>query len=554
MIVCVGCNKRRMMKRTILLSIALFVQGICGISIAYISAQEIKESSIIPEITSEINVLIEGNTAFTLDLYNTLNGHGGNLILSPFSLSMALGMTYAGVRGESASQMKNVLHFDLEQDRLHPAFKNLIDNLFDRQKPSENELKIANALWCQKGIKLEPSFLDLVNTCYRAPLKQVDFKSSPDVALRTINNWIRHETGERIEELIPSGMINSDTDLVLGNAIYFKGKWAIPFNKRLTQEATFILGYRKTVPVQMMHQTGEYGFLETPELKILELPYLGDELSMILFLPNQLNGLSAIEKLLTTANIKKWLSNIHQREVELYLPKFNVLSAFRLDEMLKSLGMTDLFKKSGANFSGMLQGSDVEGPIHLQAIIHKAFVGVDEVGTEATAFSAVTVAVECMSIDESVVFRADHPFIFLIRDKLTETILFFGRVTNPQKDTFSNGEFISYPKKSIDTDNHSTVYYITKNIKSPEIIKKINPVHPYSDIKLQQYGIVIIDAVISKEGRVKDAIVVKSMSPEYDQAAINAAEKWKFEPAIRNSNPVDVYMTLGLQFKPEESE
>lgn len=384
----------------------------------------------VPALSSDVEALTEGNTAFALDLYKRLHEREGNLFLSPYSISVALGMTYAGAGGETAAQMQKALHFELDQTRLHPAFKSLLENLNARQKNRKYELRVANALWAQKGVPFVREFLDLTQTHYRAGLNSVDFVRSTETARQTINGWVEKETRKRIKELIQRGILTKDTALVLTNAIYFKGDWACQFDKKGTRTAPFLLLTGKKIPVPMMHQTEEFGFTETEQLKIVELPYLGKELAMIVLLPSETDGLSDVEKSLTIPNITKWLKGLRRRDVAVYLPKYRISSAFRLDDTLKSLGMNDAFIRDRANFSGMLRG--VGGPVWLQAIVHKAFVDVDEEGTEAAAATAVDMGLGSVAAPP-VVFRADHPFIFLIRDKRSGSILFLGRVVNPKE-------------------------------------------------------------------------------------------------------------------------
>jgi len=399
----------------------------------------------------DTKALVEGNNAFALDLYAKLREQEGNLFFSPFSISTALGMTYAGARGETEAQMAKVLRFPSDevhiavqveqqgfqaqkilhipwpQEKLHPAFKALIEDLNARQKKGAYELSVANALWGQKGYAWLDEFLKITRDNYGAGLREVDFVTDTEGARKTINDWVEKETKEKIKELVPAGVLDELTRLVLTNAIYFKGKWASQFEKEATQDAMFMPGGPggEHLMVPTMHQTEDFGYMETEGFQALELPYVENELSMIVFLPKKMDGLAELEKSFTADNLAKWLPELHKQEVQVELPRFKMTSEFRLDQVLKSMGMTDAFSLPPADFSGM----DGKKDLFISAVLHKAFVDVNEEGTEAAAATAV-VAVGGRVLER---FRADHPFLFLIRDNRTGSILFMGRVTNPQE-------------------------------------------------------------------------------------------------------------------------
>ena len=386
---------------------------------------------------AEMKALVEGNNAFALDLYARLRDQEGNLFFSPYSISTALAMTYAGARGDTEAQMAEVLRFPTDemrhaqgmvmqmpwpQEKLHPAFKSLIEDLNARQKKGAYELSVANALWGQKGYAWLDEFLKITRDNYGAGLREVDFVGDTEGARKTINDWVEKETKDKIKELVPPGVLDGLTRLVLTNAIYFKGKWALQFKVKATRDAPFTLLDGKKVQVPMMHQSKEFGYMETEGFQALELPYVREELSMIVFLPKKVDGLAELEKSFTADDLAKWLDELHKLKVYVLLPRFKMTSEFRLDKVLKAMGMTDAF--GAADFSGM----DGKEGLFISAVLHKAFVDVNEEGTEAAAATAVP---EAMELVELLVFRADHPFLFLIRDNRTGSILFMGRLVNP---------------------------------------------------------------------------------------------------------------------------
>ncbi len=372
--------------------------------------------------------VVKGNTAFALELYARLRERDGNLFLSPYSVSTALAMTYAGARGDTAAQMADVLHFDLKGEALHRAFGQLVERLNEQGEKGGYQLSVANALWGQKGYGFLKEFLDLTEAHYGAGLHEVDFEKGLEAARQTINAWVEEETQDKIKELIPKGALDVLTRLVLTNAIYFKGDWASPFEEEETKDEPFTLLDGQKLDVPMMHQTEKFGYAEDEGLQVLELPYVGKELSMVVLLPKSADGLADLEKSLTAENLEKWLAGLRRRNVVVALPRFKVTCGFALGKALKSMGMTDAFSPAAADFSGMNGGKE---PLWIGAVIHKAFVEVNEEGTEAAAATAVMMVGGMARPEPTPVFRADHPFLFLIRDTRTGSILFLGRVANP---------------------------------------------------------------------------------------------------------------------------
>jgi serpin B len=373
--------------------------------------------------------VVEGNNRFAVELYAKLREQEGNLFFSPYSISAALAMTYAGARGETEAQMAKVLHFPSQragdQERFHPAFGAIIKDLNTRGKKGKYELIVSNALWGQKGYEFLAEFLELVKSNYGGRLNEVDFISDTESARKTINAWVEKKTKDKIKDLIVPGDLNQLTRLVLTNAIYFKGNWASRFKKENTKDAEFTLLSGEKVDTPTMNQTEQFSYMETEDFQGLEMPYVNNELSMIIFLPKRTDGLAEFEKKLTAENLSQWLARLRKREVIVSVPKFKETSRFSLAGVLKSMGMTDAFVSVVADFSGM----NGKKELYISKVIHKAFVDVNEEGTEAAAATAVVT--RAIAIRPSV-FRADHPFLFLIRDNSSGSILFIGRMMNPK--------------------------------------------------------------------------------------------------------------------------
>lgn len=373
-----------------------------------------------------IQTVAEGNTAFALELYQELCRADGNLFLSPYSISTALAMTYGGARGDTAQQMGSTLHFPIDQKKLHRAFAQLRSHLNDVQKKEKIQLHTANSLWPHKDYPFLKKYLTLVKKYYGASVTPVDYKTANEAARTRINEWVEEKTEEKITDLIQPGVLTPLTRLVLVNAIYFKGNWAQQFQKSLTQEAPFYLIPEKTVQAPFMTQEHTLRYGEDERLQILELPYEGDDLAMLILLPRSVEGLAELEKSLTLENLNQWITHLREQKVEVFVPKFKLTSSFGLKETLVAMGMRDAFDQTKANFSGM----DGTTLLYISAAIHQALVEVNEEGTEAAAATGIVMGFKAVPAPPST-FRADHPFIFLIRDNKTGSILFMGRVADP---------------------------------------------------------------------------------------------------------------------------
>ena len=379
----------------------------------------------------DIEALATGNQAFALDLYQALvEKEDGNLFYSPYSISAALAMTYAGARGETEDEMAEVMHFTLPQDRFHPAF-NALDLGFTRlgediegDERKGFKLSIVNAIWGQKDYDFLPEYLDLLSKNYGAGLRVLDFAADPEKARQIINDWVLDQTEEKIEDLLREGILDSATRLVLTNAIYFNAKWHLPFSVSDTRDGAFYLLDGSQVTVPLMAQTASFKYAEGDGYQVVELPYIGDELAMDIFLPSD-GGFESFEDSLTVGRLNEILETLEPTSVFLTMPKFEYESDFSVGDVLVGMGMPSAFG-DGADFSGM----DGTKNLVIGEVVHKAFVAVDEAGTEAAAATAV-IMVESAMMD-MVEMRVDSPFLFLIRDFQTDTILFLGRVVNPE--------------------------------------------------------------------------------------------------------------------------
>lgn len=386
-------------------------------------------------IDSDQAALVQGNNAFAIELYQHLKDQPGNLFFSPESISTALAMTYAGARGKTAAEMAKVLHFTLPPDKLHPAMGKL---LAERNAPHDGyQLKEADALWGQQGCTFLPDFLKLTKDNYGAAFNQVNFADT-ETARQTINHWVAQQTNDKIINLIAQGILTPKTRLVLTDAIYFKGEWETQFDKKLTRDENFFLTPTQAIKVPMMHRTGTFRYLDGGAFQALAIPYKGKELSMVIFLPKQPDGLTAFEQTLTPDNLQQWLGHLNATSrVIVTLSRFKMTKPIRLREMLEALGIKQAFDGRNANFSEMASKDEMPkaGTLYIGAVVHDAFVAVDEKGTKAAAATGVGLDILAMTplvpSPQSIIFRADHPFLFVIRDNGSNIILFMGRVARP---------------------------------------------------------------------------------------------------------------------------
>jgi serpin B len=382
----------------------------------------------------EMGELAAGNTAFAFDLYQAVRAQEGNLIYSPYSVSLALAMTYAGARGSTEQQMADTFHFTLAQERLHPAFNALDLDLarrgemepeFEEEEGQHFKLNVANAIWGQDGFPFHEDFLTVLAANYGAGLRLLDFMSQPEAARQVINDWVAEETEERIKDIVPSGAITPETRLVLANAIYFNASWLHPFDEGSTHDEVFHLPDGSEVTVPMMSQRESFGYARGDGYQAASLPYYGGDAAMIVVMPDE-GRFEAFEASLDAAAFDAVVDSLIWQDVVLTMPLFEYETDLNLSQTLAAMGMPDAFSPA-ADFSGMS-----DEPLFISAVLHKAFVKVDESGTEAAAATVVImVGAAEGEPPEPVVLTLDKPFIFAIYDRASGTVLFVGRVVNP---------------------------------------------------------------------------------------------------------------------------
>jgi serpin B len=371
---------------------------------------------------ADVKKLVEGNNEFALDLYRQLSKQPGNLIFSPYSVSSALALAHAGAKTETAVQMAKTLHFNLDEKRLHPAFAQLIEQMHRNNK--YHKLVVANALWGQKGLQFRADFLDLMQEFYDAGFKEVDFAANPEAARETINRWIEEQTDNKIRNLLPA--LTKDNRLILTNAVYFKGSWVRPFHANATSDDDFWLSAKQKISVPMMRHDLPTSYFENETLKALKLSFGMSE--AVFVVPKKIDGLPQLEKQMSGKTVQQW--GFTPCEVKVKLPRFQVTSSFGLTGPLVALGMPLPFSAQ-ADFSGI---SDQE-KLTLNSVLHKAYIKVNEEGSEAAAATGVVVVKNFSNGGSPLPIRefyVDRSFIFMIRENSTGTILFIGRVVDPR--------------------------------------------------------------------------------------------------------------------------
>jgi len=435
------------MKKAFLITVGIFYMAMVpGCNLPFGTQTPMANSSITrsekprlmaPDVPQgDLNQLAQGNTAFALDLYHAASGDQDNVFFSPYSVSLALAMTYAGSRANTEQQMAGVMHYDLPQDKLHPGF-NWLDQELAGRKNIENgsagadgkgfRLNVVNDIWGQDGYSFLSPFLDTLSGNYGAGLRRLDFQKDPDKARLIINDYISEHTEQRIKDLIPSGIIDTLTRLVLTNAIYFNASWLYQFSPDKTGDGLFtrLDGTQITVPMMHYQDPASLGYFQGNGFQAVEMPYEGSKLSMVILLPDE----GQFESFQSSLNADKLTQVLGQEASELMyltMPKFSFSSKFMLSKVLIGMGMNDAFSPADADFSGI----DGSRNLYIGEVIHQAFVKVDEAGTEAAAATAVIMQVAAMPVQQKNVI-IDRPFVFLIRDVPTGTILFMGRVLEP---------------------------------------------------------------------------------------------------------------------------
>ncbi len=370
------------------------------------------------------NAVSSGNNQFAFDLFKNIASaeKDGNVFFSPVSISTALAMAYAGSRGETQKQMADVLHFTGTQQDVASGFQSLLASMAQPANAAY-QLQAANALWAQQGTHFVPDFVSVMHTYYSGDFRMVDFAQTPE-SLATINHWVADKTANKVPQLLHPGDIDKRTRLVLTNAVYFKGTWTTPFDESLTRPDTFTAGSGTKKQVPFMHHTGFFRYALVGNLQVLELPYKGGELSMLVILPRA----DATDPWtgFTWGQLQQLQAQMKNTNVELSLPKFKVEARLSLAPTLSDMGMPDAFAKN-ADFSGM----SGEEKLLISAVVHEAVVDVNEKGTEAAAATGGVMRPTMMLPGQPVEFRADHPFLYIILHKPSSSLLFMGRLSNP---------------------------------------------------------------------------------------------------------------------------
>ena len=371
---------------------------------------------------SSVEATVEGYNGFAFDLYGRYGAGDDNILFSPYSISTALSMTYEGARGETADEMEVVFGLlEDSSDRL-PSVAGIYNTLNDEDR--EYALHTVNALWVQQGYPVVEDYVNAIVGYYGGDVNALDFISEPDESRVTINEWVEERTNDRIKDLFPGGSIDADVRLVLTNAIYFKGDWLTEFDEEATGEEEFHVSPTKTVTVDMMRLRGEtFNYAETDTLQVLELPYTGEDVSMLILLPRE-GSMGEVEAQLSADNLGEWIGLMEATDVNVQLPRFTFETKYFMMEDLAEMGMPTAFT-GAADFSGMTGSRD----LFIDKVIHQAFIEVNEKGTEAAAATGVLMRLSAAALEET--FNADHPFVFLIRDVDTGLIMFMGRVTDP---------------------------------------------------------------------------------------------------------------------------
>lgn len=380
--------------------------------------------------TSEsVSTLVDSMNMFSIDLYTQLNNdpdqEGKNIFFSPYSIFVALSMTYEGAKNETATDMQKVLHFPQNNDTMLCSFGRLYNIYNFHQKYT---LETANALWTQHDFSFLDSYLDFIEHYYMGKATEVDFLQAEETS-EQINNWIEEKTHDKIKDMLSSEDIDPATKMILTNAIYFKGDWKYQFDPDDTLDKDFYVTNEENVTIPMMKLDDDemkFNYTETDDFQMIELPYDGNNVSMILILPKE-NNISTVEQQITWENISTWKQAFQEKQVKVFLPKFKIETEYSLRKPLEAMGMNVPFS-GNADFSGM----DGRRDLFIGKVLHNAFVEVDETGTEAAAATTIHMELTAILPSEQMVFNADHPFLFFIQHKQTDNILFMGKIINPE--------------------------------------------------------------------------------------------------------------------------
>lgn len=385
-------------------------------------------------LEDSIHSMVHGNNTFAFALFNQLKGNPGNLFFSPYGITSAMAIPYAGAKGGTQSQMQATLHYLPQMDNLDLSLEAFGKKLTKQAMLGPNELKLfmANGLWVQRNMQLENDFLERIRRYFGSIVRQVDFIHNAEAARLNINEWVREGTQGRITNLVERGDIGPDTRLVVISSIFMKGVWEFPFDPTLTTLTPFFLDAKTTLTVPMMNMTKRLRFAQQPQFALLELNYgssfqSSTQLAMYILLPNALDGIAQVESSVVSGDFNDWVKKLQFERVLVSLPRFKYSTGFDLTAALKQMGMAGAFSDL-ADFTGIYAG----GSLALSKVLHKAFISVDEKGTEAVAATAVSINMTAMPEEKPpVVFKADHPFVFIIVERTSGAILFMGRYSTP---------------------------------------------------------------------------------------------------------------------------
>ncbi|MCH8209150.1 MAG: serpin family protein [Nitrospinae bacterium] len=372
-----------------------------------------------------------GINKFAINLYSRLVSSEKNLFFSPYSIFCALALSHAGAAGRTLEHMSAVMSFPMDGDKMHCLNGKLMASLTRTHEEAEYKLKVANSLWLQEGYPILEKYVQFIEETYHAAPRAADFETSVESARQSINRWVEDLTENLIRDLIPPDTLSELTRLILVNAMYFKGYWVFAFDEELTQEKPFKRGLSGggERPVPMMFQTDEFWYMEEEDFQVLQLPYAGGDLAMLAILPREVDGLESIEKNLAAGNLEDWISKLRRETVQALLPKFKLSAGMMLGNVLRKMGMNDAFSPEAADFSKITQREK----IYLSEVAHQAFVEVNEKSTEAAATAGIVDGLgEPEEPPKIYFFRADHPFVFMIRDQNSGSILFLGCLVDPE--------------------------------------------------------------------------------------------------------------------------
>jgi len=379
---------------------------------------------------AEASALAKANNQFAFELWRKAAATPGNLAISPFSITTALAMAWRGAKGDTAAQMRAVLHFDADAGVIGPRWGRLSRAFQDPGRPMT--LRLANRLFGEAGYPFERAFVDDTRSAFGAAFEPVAFASGADAVRVHINDWVEQRTEHRIKDLLGPGVLTKDTRLVLVNAIYFLADWANPFRKDSTVDQDFTVGATRK-QVKTMHAVAHYRHAKSDGVAILQMPYKGNDMAMLVLLPDRADGLTDLERTLDATRLAAWTAAMTPAEVNVSLPRFTVDPAepLALADHLAALGMPAAFDRTTADFTGIARPPDPPERLRLSGVFHKAFVKVDEQGTEAAAATAVSVTRVTSMPPPPIPFTADHPFLFAIIDTASGLVLFLGRVIDP---------------------------------------------------------------------------------------------------------------------------